>query len=116
MHEVHLVRELVSKIEAEAAAKGAARVTKIAVQFNPLTSHDAEHVRFSFDLVKKESPMVRDAELALTEVAPDVSCEKCGHQFAADSLPNVCPKCGGVSLKPLNPTDMILQSLEFEQG
>lgn len=115
MHEVHLVRDLVNKVESAAAAKGAKRVSKIAIQFNPLTSHDAEHVQFSFDIVKKESALVQDAELSLTEVAPDVVCEECGNQFAPDSLPNVCPKCGSVSLKPLNSTDMILLSFEVEQ-
>lgn len=115
MHEVHLVRELVNKVESEATSKGAKRVTRIAIQFNPLTSHDAEHVQFSFDIVKKDSALVKDAELALTEVAPDVSCEKCGHQFVPESLPNVCPKCGSLNLKPLNSTDMILQSFEVEQ-
>ena len=69
MHEVHLVREIVDKVELDAKAKGANRVKTVKIRFNRLTSHSSEHVRFSFDIVKKESARLRDAQLSLTEVA-----------------------------------------------
>lgn len=114
MHEVHLVRELVSKLDQEAAARAAKRVTKVHLRFNPLTSHDAEHVRFCFDIVKKESRFVKEATLTLTEIPPTVRCRKCGHAFDAHELPDLCPKCDSLDLQPVHPTEMTVESFDLE--
>ncbi len=115
MHEVHLVRAIVDTVEKQAAAQGAKRVNLIKIRFNPLTSHSAEHVQFSFEVVKKESALVKGATLALTQVAPLVQCAKCGHQFETDHLPDVCPKCDSLDLKAVNSTDMVLEGFEIEK-
>src|SRR5690348_6372077 len=109
MHEVHLVREIIEKVEQQAAAKGAKQVKRVKIRFNRLTSHSGEHVRFSFDIVKKESAIAKDATLDLTEVAPLVRCRKCGYKFEGNQLPEVCPVCYAVDVEPMNPTDMVLE-------
>ncbi|MGD0746147.1 MAG: hydrogenase maturation nickel metallochaperone HypA [Verrucomicrobiota bacterium] len=115
MHEVHLVRAIVDTVEKQAAAQGARRVKHVKIRFNPLTSHSAEHVQFSFEVVKKESALLQGATLALTQVAPLVRCAKCGHQFETDHLPDVCPICDSLDLKAVNCTDMILEGFEIEK-
>ena len=115
MHEVHLVRAIVDTVEKQAAAQGAKRVKLIKIRFNPLTSHSGEHVQFSFEVVKKESNLVKDATLALTQVAPLVRCAKCGYQFETNHLPDVCPKCDSLDLKAVNSTDMVLEGFEIEK-
>jgi hydrogenase nickel insertion protein HypA len=112
MHEVHIVRELLNTVEKQVAAQGAARVKRVKIRFNALTSHSADHVRFSFDVVKQESRLAKDAELVLTEVAPLVRCQKCGHQFETHHLPDVCPKCNALELEAVNPTGMVLEGFE----
>lgn len=115
MHEVHLVRAIIDTVEKQAAAQGAKRVKLVKIRFNPLTSHSAEHVQFSFEVVKKERSLVKEATLGLTEVAPLVQCVKCGHQFETDHLPDACPKCESLDLTAVNPTDMVLESFEIER-
>ncbi len=114
MHEVHLVRAVTETVRKQAMARKAKRVTKVCIRFNPLTSHSADHVRFSFDIVKKETPMLSDAELALTEVEPTLLCMKCANKFPGHQLPNVCPKCGSVNVSAVHSTDMVLESYEIE--
>jgi hydrogenase nickel incorporation protein HypA/HybF len=112
MHEVHLVQEIVDLVEREAKAKGARQVKRVKIRFNRLTSHSGEHVRFSFDVVKKENAMIKDAALELIEVAPVVRCRKCGCQFEGNQLPEVCPECFAVDVEPVNSTDMVLEGFE----
>jgi len=112
MHEVHLVREIVEKVEQEAAATGAKHVKRVRIRFNRLTSHSGDHVRFSFDIMKKESAMTKDAVLELTEVVPLVCCRRCGHKFEGNQLPDICPVCYAVDVEPVNPTDMVLEGFE----
>jgi hydrogenase nickel insertion protein HypA len=115
MHEVHLVRAIIETVEKQAAARGACRVKSVKIRFNALTSHSAEHVQFSFDLVKKDSPVMKDAELTLNEVEPSLRCAKCGHVFHAHHLPEMCPKCRSLDVQPVNSTDMVLESFEAEK-
>lgn len=112
MHEVHLVREIVDKVEHEAKAKGANRVKMVKIRFNRLTSHSGEHVRFSFDIVKKNSAIVQDAALNLTEIAPLVRCRRCGHEFEGNQLPEICPLCYALDVESVNPTEMVLEGFE----
>jgi hydrogenase nickel incorporation protein HypA/HybF len=115
MHEVHLVRELISTVERQATAQGARRVKLVRLRYNPLISHEAEHVEFCFDVVKKESQLVKDAGLALSRIAPQVRCQDCKHEFETDELPNICPKCNSVNLQPVNPTELALEGFEIER-
>ena len=115
MHEVHLVRAIIETVEKQAAQKRAKRVKRVRIRFNPLTSHSGDHVRFSFDVVKKEIPLVRDATLELTEVEPMLLCMKCANKFPGHHLPDVCPKCGSVNVSAVHPTDMVLESFEIER-
>lgn len=114
MHEVHLVRAMVDRLEQQAAAQGAKRVKRVNIRFNALTSHSADHVRFSFEIVKKDHPLVREAELELHEVEPLLSCNQCRHRFHGRQLPEVCPDCGSVDVQAVNATDLVLESFEIE--
>jgi hydrogenase nickel insertion protein HypA len=115
MHEVHLVRAILETVEKQAAAQKAKSVKLVHIRFNPLTSHSGDHVQFSFDIVKKEVPLVQDAVLKLTEVEPTLVCNACGHQFHGHHLPDVCPKCAAVNVKAVNSTDMVLERFEIER-
>ena len=114
MHEVALVTAIVRAIEEQAAAQNTKRVRSVTIRFNALTSHSADHVRFSFEVVKANHPVIKDAVLQLNEVEPLLLC-KCGHKFHGHHLPDVCPKCGSVDVKAVNSTDMVLESFEIER-
>ena len=115
MHEVHLVQAIVETVEKQAAAQGAKRVKLIRIRCNALTSHSGDHVKFSFDIVKQDRPLVQDAELQLNEVEPSLLCNQCGHKFPGHHLPDACPKCGSLDVQAVNPTDMVLESFEIER-
>jgi Zn finger protein HypA/HybF involved in hydrogenase expression len=71
-------------------------------------------VQFSFDVVKKESHLLQNADLKLNEVEPLLRC-KCGNEFHGHHLPDVCPKCGAVDVSAVNSTDMVLEGFEVEK-
>jgi hydrogenase nickel incorporation protein HypA/HybF len=115
MHEVHLVQAIVEAVEKQAAAQAARSVTWVKIRFNALTSHSADHVRFSFDIIKQDRPLLKNAELRLNEVEPLLHCQKCQHQFHGHHLPDVCPKCGSIEVLAVNPTDLVLEGFEVER-
>jgi hydrogenase nickel insertion protein HypA len=115
MHEVHLVQAIIEAVEKQAVAQKARRVTLVKIRCNALTSHSGDHVRFSFDIVKKDRPLVKDATLELNEVEPLLRCKKCNHQFHGHHLPDVCPRCGSLEVLAVNPTEMVLEGFEIER-
>ena len=115
MHEVHLVRAILETVEKQAVAKKARRVKSVKIRFNALTSHSADHVRFSFEILKKEMPLFKDATLELTEVEPTLLCMNCSNKFRGHHLPDICPKCASVNVKAVHPTDMVLENFEIER-
>lgn len=115
MHEVALVRAIIETVEDQAVAQNAKQVKWVRIRFNSLTSHSADHVRFGFDIVKKDSPLVRNATLKLDEVAPLLRCKQCNHVFPGHHLPDVCPGCGSVDVLAVNSTDMVLDGFEIEK-
>jgi hydrogenase nickel incorporation protein HypA/HybF len=115
MHEVYLVGAIVDTVEKQAAAQKARRVKWLKIRFNALTSHSADHVQFSFDIVKKGHPLIREAELKLNELEPLLLCNVCGHRFHGHHLPDVCPQCASVNVKAVHSTDMILEGFEIEK-
>ena len=113
MHEVAIVRAIIDTVEKQATAQNARRVKWVRIRFNALTSHSADHVRFSFDIGKQDCPLVRDAILELNELEPLLHC-RCGHEFKGHHLPDVCPRCGSMAVKPVNSTDLVLEAFDFE--
>jgi hydrogenase nickel insertion protein HypA len=115
MHELHIVRDLVATLEQQAIAQGAARVTKVKLKFNPLIAHDADHVQFTFDVVKKDRPLLASAALELERVPGLVRCLECSHEFEANALPGICPRCHSVRLQPRDHVGVVLQNYEIER-
>ncbi len=114
MHEAALVRAIIDTVEKQAAAQKAGRVKWVKIRFNSLTSHSADHVRFSFDVMKISSPLIKSARLRLNELDPLLRCQ-CGNEFHGHHLPDVCPQCGSLDVRSVNSTDMVLEGFETER-
>ena len=113
MHEVALVRAIIQEIEKQASVRKARRVNNIRIRFNSLTSHSADHVRFAFEITRKESERLKDSSLELNEVPPLLLC-RCGHEFDGHHLPDACPRCGSLEVKPVYDTNLVLENFEME--
>ena len=113
MHEVALVQAIVETVLKQAKAQKAKHVKWVKIRFNALTSHSADHMQFSFDIVKKDIPLLKKTKLKLKELEPLLLC-KCGNKFLGHNLPDVCPKCGSVQVTAVNSTDMVLEGFEIE--
>jgi hydrogenase nickel incorporation protein HypA/HybF len=114
MHEVHLVESIIETVEKKAKAKAVKKVNSIKIRFNALTSHSADHVRFSFELAKRDKPLFKETRLDLNELEPLLRCIPCSRTFLGAHLPEVCPHCGSLDVSAINSTDLVLESFEME--
>ena len=114
MHEVHLVLDIVERVEREAINRGAKRVTLVTIRYNPIINRSASHVLLYFNVIKKNVPIVRDAQLRLNRVDPLLQCRKCSHEFEAGRLDMPCPQCASAEVEPVNPVGLHLEGFDAE--
>lgn len=114
MHEHGLAEGLLSAVDANVAAHGAIRATRVVVSVGALGDIDEGLLRAAFESHKAGSTAER-AELLLEYRPGHALCPGCGarHRVAArDNL--VCPHCGTDLLVSGEEGDLYLSSVEME--
>lgn len=115
MHELSIVRNLVDKLEKEAISNNAKNITSVTIKFSPFSGFDANDIEFSFNILKKEKHILKEANIVIEKEAGTVKCERCSNKFDVEELPNICPKCDSIQLTPIHQTGLILKSYEIEK-
>lgn len=104
MHELSMTTSIVEKVLEEAKKRGAKRVEEVQLVIGKLTFLGIEQVRFSYDLLIKDTIM-EGSRLVIEEREPLVRCSGCGYegplQYVNEpqfhiALPSFqCPRCAG---------------------
>jgi len=105
VHEFSMTTQIVETVLQEAEKHNAKRVTKVHLVIGKLTFLGLEQVRFSYDVLVKDTIM-EGSKLYIEEKNGVVKCSSCGYEgdlmYEDDpmyhlSTPTLrCPKCGGV--------------------
>ncbi len=115
MHELSIVREMMEVLVKTAKEKEAFSVSKVKLKMSSLSGFDSDDVEFSFEMVKKEYPLIQNAVLDLEILPGMVKCQNCGYELEVEELPNICPKCESLELVPLEPMGLVLESYQMEK-
>jgi hydrogenase nickel incorporation protein HypA/HybF len=98
MHEMSLVRSLLTQVERLAAEHAATAVTEIEVEIGPLSGVEPVLVREAFDLLVATSA-VPHATLKIDQVPLLCRCGDCRQQFELVSFRFKCPHCGSTEVQ-----------------
>jgi hydrogenase nickel incorporation protein HypA/HybF len=116
VHEVSIVEALIEQVEsAVARADSAGRVTRLDVEIGRLSGVNADSIRFAYELL---SPGTRleGAEMRIEEPGAICVCEACGARSEIDELVFDCPACGGEQVALEGGDQMLLRSIEVDEG
>jgi hydrogenase nickel incorporation protein HypA/HybF len=94
MHEAGAAEAIVRMLSAEAANRGASRVTAIRVVAGEASAYMEESLAFYLGFFAKGGP-VEGARLELRVVKPKLKCRACGLEFERGHFSFACPSCGG---------------------
>jgi hydrogenase nickel incorporation protein HypA/HybF len=112
MHEYSLVQELVVRVEAEAARRGAIAVHRLTVRIGELSGVDPELFQTAYDTFR-EGTICAKAPLALERVAATWSCPRCGVRIPpGDALR--CAACGEPARLDEGGDALMLNGIELE--
>jgi hydrogenase nickel incorporation protein HypA/HybF len=107
VHELGLLRAVVSAVERTAAREGANTVEAVGLRVGTLSGAVPEALLGSWPLAVAGTPL-EGSRLELEEVPAAVWCDACGAQRAVDEFyALVCPACGA-------PCGNLVQGREFE--
>lgn len=113
MHELSVCLSLLEQVQAIAADRGAARVTRIELKVGPLSGVESDLLRSAWPLASAGTIAV-SAELVIDEAAIVVRCGACEADTAATPNRLVCGSCGDFRTTVISGDEMILQSVELE--
>lgn len=112
MHELGVTRTIVAELAAAAQEEGFTRITAATIQLGTLTTFKKEPILHYFEILKEESALLRDARLAVEEIAGGIRCNGCGKASVVDDGPMLfCPACESADVEIVSGKELIIKDV-----
>jgi hydrogenase nickel incorporation protein HypA/HybF len=116
MHELSIVDALIEQVGREVQRSGQrGKVLGIEVSIGRLSGVNADSVRFAFELLAPGT-MVEGSEIVIHKIKAVCRCQTCNTRVEIDDLVFKCPKCASDAVTIEGGRDLLLQSIEVEDG
>lgn len=113
MHEMSLCEGVLQVLEQNARTQGYARVKTVWLEIGALSGVEPEAMRFSFDVVVKDT-LADGAALEIVETPAEAWCMQCANAVIVKQRFDACPDCGGYQLQVTAGDEMRIRELEVE--
>ncbi len=111
MHEASIAIEIIKAAESAVADRPGFRASRIVLRAGPLSGVDPASLRFAFEILAKEAPVVSGAELEIRDAQVSTSCRACG-SGPFEGFRESCPSCRSPFLTVQGADDLVLETLE----
>ncbi len=116
MHELSIVESLLEEVQKQIEAAGCrGPVVRLGLRIGRFSGVSIEALRFAFELAKPGT-LLAEAQLEIEQVAGLCVCGACGRQTPVEQLEVVCPVCGSPEIQLQGGQELILESIELQEG
>jgi hydrogenase nickel incorporation protein HypA/HybF len=115
MHEFSIVAHLVEAVETQAQKLQASQVLAINLVVGERSGLVEESVTFYFDMLAAGT-VVEGAKLNIRRTPMRFACQPCETDYSPPPGDFHCPKCGTIGRVVDDATDMLIESIEINQG
>ncbi len=116
MHEYAIAVRLIDMVTEERARRGiSAPPTLVVVELGEIAGVVADALAEAFRVARIGS-VCEDAELDVVHIPLRLHCGACGREWDAEHPFLLCEACGGCDVEVRSGRELILQSVEFEEG
>ena len=116
MHELSIVQTLIEQVQEEVQRSGVnGRVTRLELVIGRLSGVNSDAMRFAYEMLAPGT-VLQEAELHVTEPGATCVCHDCGARTEIDELAVRCPECGSDEVSIEGGRDLVLQSIDVEEG
>ncbi len=100
-------------IEQEASVQGYQRVKRVFLDIGELAGVELEAMRFSFDIVMRDS-IADGAQLEIKTVPAVARCEQCQQTVSIKQRFEACPLCDSYPLTVMSGDELRIRELEVD--
>ena len=115
MHEVSVALGMIEELTRIASENNAKKILTINLKIGRLSGIVTDSLKFAFDAIKADNPLIASAGIVINEVPLVYQCNECGKSFEADDLYfPACPGCGSNDLKIISGEEQHIENVELE--
>lgn len=116
MHEVSIALGIKDELTRLAREHRAQKVVAVNLKIGRMSGIVIDSLKFAFEAVKLESPLLSATELRIEEVPLSYKCRNCGITFVTDDLfcPG-CTSCESSRLRIVSGEEMDIRNVELEE-
>lgn len=94
MHEFSLMESVIRIVKDASQENGLAHITTITLVIGKLSGINLEALRFAFEALKNEEPLISGSALEIEEKEGQGQCPQCGKVSLISDYDLLCPDCG----------------------
>lgn len=115
MHEVSVALAMVDELHRIAENTRAKKILNVKLKIGKMSGIVTDSLKFAFDVIKLEQPLMSSAEIMIEEVPLVYECNECGRSFETDTLyfPS-CPDCDSYNLTIVSGEEQHIENVEIE--
>ena len=115
MHEVSIALGMVEELKRIARENNADKITLIKLKIGKMSGIVTDSLKFAFDAIKLEHPLLLSAEILINEVPLIYKCNDCSSTFETEDIhfPS-CTKCESYNLKLISGDEQHIENVELE--
>ena len=116
MHELSIVEALIEQVEREVQRSGeAGRVVRLDLSIGRLSGVCPDSLQFAWGLLAPETSLA-GAEMRISQPRAVCCCRDCGKRTEIEELVAQCPACGSPQIAFEGGQEMLLETIELEDG
>lgn len=115
MHEVSIAMGMAEELTRIAKENNARKILKIRLNIGKLSGIVVDSLEFAFNTIKREYPLLADADLIINEIPGVLECGDCGRRFETEYLPfGACTGCNSMNLRIRSGNEQHIENIELE--
>ena len=115
VHEVSVALGMVDELTRIAEKNNAKKIINVKLKIGRMSGIVTDSLKFAFDAVKLDYPILSSAEITIEEVPLIYECNECRKSFDTDNayFPS-CPDCRSYNLKLVSGQEQHIENVEIE--
>ena len=115
MHEVSIALGMVEELKRIARENNSKKITLIKLKIGKMSGIVTDSLKFAFDAIKTEHPLLLSAEIIINEVPLVYKCNDCNKAFETDDIYfPFCSECKSYNLELISGEEQHIENVEME--
>lgn len=113
MHELAITESLIDLVAGECRKENIGSPKKIIADLGALTGYKKDSILYYYDLLRKDIPILANAELEIREIRATVSCNSCKvKSVISEPYLALCSRCGSRDINITSGREFMVKEIQ----